>query len=93
MFEVTDATGLVASEAPKKFVLRMTGAGALTATLQAPDSSEHALEWGPEPHSSSNYGRPGDEWGTGLRFDAPGCWGLHLTREDEGSASFWYEVR
>ena len=35
--------------------------------------------WGPEYHGSSNWERPGDEWGTGFNFPEPGCWTLTVT--------------
>jgi hypothetical protein len=25
---------------------------------------------------------PGAEWGTGFRFDVPGCWRIELSRDD-----------
>jgi len=30
----------------------------------------------------STWQRPGDEWGSSFRFDAPGCWQIHATRSD-----------
>lgn len=59
--------------------------------LRSHAGDERALDWGPEAHVSSNYVRPGDEWGTGFSFETPGCWELLLER-DNGSASFWLEV-
>jgi len=55
-----------------KIVWRMTGSGPLTATATDPDGQPLALEFGPTRHLSSNYNRPGDEWGTGYL--------QHLTR-------------
>jgi hypothetical protein len=91
-FQSPDSSELRAADATQKFVVRMTGSGELKATLESPDGSTRALDWGPELHVGSNYARPGDEWGMGLRIDAPGCWGLLLTRSQEGSVSFWFEV-
>jgi hypothetical protein len=31
-----------------------------------------------ERHASSNWQRPGAEWGTGFTFPASGCWDLHV---------------
>jgi hypothetical protein len=62
-----------------KIVWRMTGAGALAASARSGDADAQ-LTFGPEPHSGSNYVRPGDEWGTGWIFPTPGCWDVHLTR-------------
>lgn len=79
--------GLVMAQAPlavrestAKFVWRMTGSGDLIVAVTRPDGSVGALAWGPEPHSGSSYHRPGDEWGTGVDFDAAGCWELAFTR-------------
>ncbi|MCU1428659.1 MAG: hypothetical protein JWL83_2659 [Actinomycetia bacterium] len=68
---------------PTKFVWRMTGRGALHVALTAPDGSARRLLWGPIAHTAgSTFHRPGDEWGTGVRFDAAGCWRIHLARAD-----------
>lgn len=74
-----------------KIVWRMTGAGDLSVTYQAPDGSPVTLTFGPEAHSGSSYDRPGDEWGTGFKFDEPGCWHIHLERT-EGSGDVWIAV-
>jgi hypothetical protein len=63
-----------------KVVWRVTGGGDLSVTAERPDGSESDLTFGPEPHGSSNFSRPGDEWGTGFRFDEPGCWRLTVQR-------------
>jgi hypothetical protein len=49
------------------------------------------LVFGPERHSASSYHRPGDEWGTGFRFETAGCWHIHLARTDT-SGDVWLEV-
>jgi hypothetical protein len=41
------------------------------------------LAWAPEAHGGSNRNKPGQEWGAGYVFSAPGCWDL---RADRGSA-------
>ena len=64
-----------------KIVWRVTGDGELTVSAERPDGSAGVLTFGPEPHSASNFERPGDEWGTGFLFDAPGCWHLDVRRE------------
>lgn len=46
----------------------------------------------PEAHAAgSSYHRPGDEWGTGFRFDASGCWHIHLARNDT-TGDVWLDV-
>lgn len=75
-----------------KIAWRMTGAGDLTLGLTRPDGTPGVLEWGPEPHESSNYNRPGQEWGAGYRLDEPGCWTLHADRADGGRADVWLHV-
>ena len=49
--------------------------------IQAQDESGTVIHpiWGPEYHVSSNWDRPGDEWGTGFNFPSPGCWTLTVT--------------
>jgi hypothetical protein len=74
-----------------KIVFRMTGAGPLRVALTAPDGRDVPLAWGPEAHAGSSYTRPGDEWGTGYVFDAPGCWQLRLDR-DTNAGDVWLQV-
>jgi hypothetical protein len=63
-----------------KIVWHMTGTGPLRVVFSGPDGRRHALIFGPEPHASSTYDRPGEEWGTGFRFTAAGCWHVRLIR-------------
>jgi hypothetical protein len=74
-----------------KIVWRMTGTGPLHVVLRAPDGRAQPLVFGPEAHATSSYDRPGDEWGTGLRFATRGCWNIHLARADT-SADVWLDV-
>jgi hypothetical protein len=74
-----------------KIVWRVTGSGRLDLTATGPDGRERPLAWGPQRHISSDFNRPGDEWGAGYLFDKPGCWELRATRAD-GSASVWIQV-
>lgn len=74
-----------------KIVLRITGSGPLRLVTLDPGGREHRLEWGPEPHLTSSYTRPGDEWGAGYRFTKPGCWTLRATR-GTSSASVWLDI-
>ncbi|CAN5309264.1 hypothetical protein BH11ACT4_BH11ACT4_11400 [soil metagenome] len=93
----TSLYGWIMAEAPAirtgndlKIVWRMVGEGDLRVTLLAPDGTQHSLSWGPEEHGGSNYIRPGREWGTGLVFDATGCWELQFAT-DTRAASVWFE--
>jgi len=66
-----------------KIVWRMAGVGgAFSPSFQArhPDGTIIAPIWGPEFHGSSNWDRPGDEWGTGFNFPKLGCWAITATR-------------
>jgi hypothetical protein len=74
-----------------KIVWRMTGNGPLRVVFNAPDGHARPLVFGPEAHGSSNYHRPGDEWGTGFRFATPGCWHIHLTRAGT-SGDVWLDI-
>jgi hypothetical protein len=74
-----------------KVVWRMTGTGPLRVVFRAPDGRAQPLVFGPEAHATSNYDRPGDEWGTGFRFRTAGCWHIHLARSDT-SADIWLDV-
>jgi hypothetical protein len=67
-----------------KIVWRMTGKGLVRFTATGPQGQRVAPVWGPEPHGSSDFARPGDEWGTAFRFPTRGCWTVHATR---GTAS------
>ena len=79
-------TPIQASDQVVKVVWRMTGKGDLKIEIKDPSGSTRPLAWGPESHSGSSYDRPGDEWGTGMVFDKPGCWELDFVRADEGRA-------
>lgn len=83
---------LTASGKTRKIVWRISGTGDPVMTVQGPAAAtDAALEWGPEFHTGSNYDRPGDEYGTGVVFDAPGCWTVTFTRAD-GSAGVQLQV-
>jgi hypothetical protein len=75
-----------------KIVWRMTGRGPLRVAFTAPDGRRRPLVFGPEFHTTSDYHRPGEEWGTGFRFSAPGCWHIKLTRGTT-SGDVWLNVR
>ena len=75
-----------------KIVWRMTGDGDLTATVTSPAGIAVPLSWGPVAHTAgSSYTRPGDEWGVGYQFTQPGCWQLHLARNNT-QGDVWLNV-
>lgn len=75
----------------EKVVWRMTGTGLLSLEAIAPDGTRHRLAWGPAAHQGSNWDKPGDEWGAGYVFTAPGCWDLRAIRGD-ATADVWIRV-
>jgi hypothetical protein len=70
----------IARATETKIVWRMTGAGNLQLHASGPDNQQLAPRWGPEAHASSNWHRPGDEWGAGFIFPTAGCWTIHASR-------------
>jgi hypothetical protein len=90
--------GLVFASAPikagaqVKIVWRMTGSGPLTVVAFDPEGKTRPLLFGPAYHGSSDYHRPGQEWGTGFSFDKPGCWRITLSRTSS-AADVYFEVR
>lgn len=64
-----------------KTVWRLDGAdlnATPTFSLQGPTGQVGLLDWVAE-HGSSNWNRPGVEYGTGLLFPVTGCWDVHVT--------------
>ncbi|HET6300581.1 hypothetical protein [Microbacterium sp.] len=92
LLETADPRELAAGDTVHKLVVRMTGSGDVSAEVVRPDGSTRDLSWGPESHASSNFDRPGDEWGIGFALDELGCWEIRLAREGGDSASFWFAV-
>ncbi len=74
-----------------KLVSRVSGSGGFAAVARGSDGVEIRPSWGPIRHGSSNYERPGAEWGAGFTFPTAGCWELRVMRE-EGAASIWLVV-
>jgi len=74
-----------------KIVWRMTGDGNLQIVARGPNGRSVKPDW-ITPHNSSNWNRPGYEWGTGFTLPTPGCWDFHATR---GTAfgDIWLIVR
>ena len=75
----------------EKIVWRMTGTGLLTLEAIGPGGKHHRLAWGPDAHLGSNWDKPGDEWGAGYIFTAPGCWDLRAIRGN-ATADVWIRV-
>jgi hypothetical protein len=71
---------LAASNTTSKFVWRITGTGDLSVKIKRPDGSAGQLAWGPDNHENSTYNRRGDEWGTGIILNSPGCWEMTFDR-------------
>jgi hypothetical protein len=86
------AAGPVRAGEAVKIVVRMTGAGGLQVSAIRPDGSPAQVDWGPEAHSSSNFNRPGSEWGFGVTFAQAGCWTIALSRAEAGSGYLQLEV-
>jgi hypothetical protein len=63
-----------------KVVWRVTGRGPLRVSFTDPAGRRRPLSFGPERHVVSTFVHPGAEWGTGFRFDRPGCWTIRLAR-------------
>lgn len=68
-----------------KVVWSMTGKGDFSVAAQHADGSEMQLDWGPDPHSGSNWDAPGDEWGTGWTFTKTGCWTFTAVRGSDSA--------
>lgn len=64
-----------------KLVVRITGAGEVSAAAISPDGSRHE-PLRIERHASSNFQRPGREWGLFFEFDRRGCWQIAVERGD-----------
>lgn len=91
-----EAWGLLWAEPPLaageevKMVWRVGGTGEFSAFARH-GAIELDPTWGPVPHDSSSFDRPGDEWGTSFTFPQGGCWEIRLAR-GTGYASVWVPV-
>ena len=66
-----------------KIAWHMTGTGSLRLSASNLDTGRVVAPWnGPEPHSSSSWHRPGDEWGTVWVFPSGGCWRITAARSN-----------
>jgi hypothetical protein len=66
-----------------KVVWSVTGDGEFSVIAAKADGTLMELDWGPDAHGGSNWGVPGDEWGTGWTFPEAGCWTFTVTRGSE----------
>ena len=73
--EAATLSGVVGNGATK-IVFKMTSGVPHIFYAVAPDGTHIAPAW-MEAHGSSNWNRPGAEWGAGFAFDQPGCWRIH----------------
>lgn len=76
----------------QKIVWRLTGDGDPQFTTIGPHGEHAHVVFGPEPHDSSNWNRPGEEWGTGFNFQTAGCWDLHVVR-GKAAGDVWVVVK
>ncbi len=65
-----------------KVVWRMAGSGDFEVRAVGPEGEIVAPTSGPTSHASSNWDRPGPEWGTFFTLPTEGCWQLEAQRSD-----------
>ena len=86
------AEALAASDAEAVLVTAsLPGHVPLALEAIGPGGTHHRLAWGPAFHLGSNWDKPGDEWGAGYVFTAPGCWDLRAIRGN-AAADVWIDV-
>lgn len=78
----TKSADVVPVNTDVKIVWRVTGHGDVTFYATGPSGHRVRPQWGPDPHTDSTFRYPGREWGTGFVFPAPGCWTIHVQRDD-----------
>jgi len=76
--------------ATPKIVFKMTSGVPQTFYAVAPDGTRVAPAW-MEAHGSSNWNRPGAEWGAGFVFDQAGCWRIHAGAVPH-SGDIWFAI-
>jgi hypothetical protein len=74
-----------------KIAWRMTGVGPFHIAALGPGGRRLHPAWGPAFHTGSDWHKPGQEWGTGFTFTAPGCWDLRAARR-RSHADVWLHV-
>lgn len=78
----TESDDVVPVSTDVKIVWRVTGHGGVKFYATGPSGNRVRPRWGPEPHADSTFRYPGQEWGTGFVFPVPGCWTIHIQRDD-----------
>lgn len=63
-----------------KVVWRMAGTGDFEVRAVGPDGEIGEPSSAPAKHGSSNWDRPGPEWGTFFNLPSEGCWQLEARR-------------
>jgi hypothetical protein len=74
-----------------KIVWRSDGSSDFHVVAIGPSGEEVPSEFPVTSHLSSNWERPGSEWGSGFSFDEPGCWELRV-RHGDASARLWLVI-
>lgn len=85
------STSVAPAGETSKIIIRMTGEGDLRLWAEGPGVPRGEPD-GVDPHTGSNWDRPGSEWGTYWVFPRPGCWRIHASR-DEAAGTLWLWVR
>jgi hypothetical protein len=89
--------GKVRAGEETKLVFRITGEGPVRVDLLDATGRRAELAWGPTAHTSSNFVRPGREWGVGFVIPEPGCWEVRIATQTSsrsiGSASIGNATR
>jgi len=80
--------GVVGDES--KIVFKMTSGVPRVFYAVSPDGTRFAPAW-TSPHTSSNWNRPGAEWGAGFVFDRAGCWRIHAG-VPPSSGDLWFSI-
>lgn len=65
-----------------KLVFRITGTGEFSVVAVDPSGTAHKPINGPDRHITSNFDRPGEEWGAVFQPDTAGCWQFQARRGD-----------
>jgi hypothetical protein len=75
-----------------KIIFRMTSGLPREFYAIAPSGSRLDPVWGPSLHNSSNWQRPGTEWGAGFVFTEVGCWRIHAAGSPPAQGDVWFQV-
>jgi len=74
-----------------KIVWRSDGSGDFRVVAISPTGKRVPSEFPVTSHLSSNWDRPGSEWGSAFGFSEAGCWELRV-RHGDASARLWLVV-